>query len=202
MHVGLHVSLMCSSRQAISPIDLYDNTDQVVNVRINQPLLCVLFSHERVVHKDVTLEVKAVFMFPLWITSIAVQPGTGATQVWDTPGVKLLFKRHVNDEENHETGSLTWTWRWESSASHHRSHATWWHRDRSHSSVCHRGCRVEKGREEARSLPAQETTFMFYRGRGSLSIRFSDASHLSWFWARGTFILVLSSRDRSMKADS
>lgn len=31
---------------------------------------------------------------------------------------------------------------------------------------------------------------------------FSDPSHLSWFRARGTFILVLSSRDRSIKADS
>lgn len=45
------------------------------------------------------------------------------------------------------TVSLTWTWRWESSASHRTSHATLWHKDRSHSSVCHLGWRVEDRRE-------------------------------------------------------
>lgn len=61
-------------RWIISPINLYDNMDQVINVRINQPLFCVLFSHESIVDINVTLKVKAVLMFLLWIASIAVQP--------------------------------------------------------------------------------------------------------------------------------
>lgn len=48
--------------------------DQVINVRINQPFFCVLLFHEGIIHIDVALKVKAVFMYLFWITSIAVQP--------------------------------------------------------------------------------------------------------------------------------
>lgn len=66
-----------------SPIHLDDNLGQVINVTINQPLVCFLVSHEGVVYINVTLKVKTVVMFLVWVTSIAVQPETSANDCND-----------------------------------------------------------------------------------------------------------------------
>ena len=55
--------------------------DQVFNIRINQPLSCLFFSHEGIVYINVTLKVKTVLMFLVWVASIAVQPETKKTTV-------------------------------------------------------------------------------------------------------------------------
>lgn len=75
----------------ISPVNLYDYMDQVIYIRINHPLLRVLFSHEGIVHINVTLKVKTVLMFLLWITSIAVQPETTDAVTTLQKPLSLLF---------------------------------------------------------------------------------------------------------------
>lgn len=65
--------------------------DQVINVRINQPLFCVLFSHEGIVNINVTLKVKTVLVFLLWIASIAVQPETATNDYSNTAKYSKYF---------------------------------------------------------------------------------------------------------------
>lgn len=69
-----------AGRQTVTdlPVNLYDNLDQSINVIINQPLSLLLFSHEGIIHVNVTLKVKTVLMLLIWITSVTIQPETKA----------------------------------------------------------------------------------------------------------------------------
>lgn len=69
-----------AGRQTVTdlPVNLYDNLDQSINVFINQPLSPFLFSHEGIIHVNVTLKVKTVLMLLICITSITIQPETKA----------------------------------------------------------------------------------------------------------------------------
>lgn len=60
------------------PVNLYDDLDQSINVIINQPLPPFLFSHEGIIHVNVTLKVETVLMLLIWITSVTIQPETKA----------------------------------------------------------------------------------------------------------------------------
>lgn len=69
-----------ADRQTVTdlPVNLYDDLDQSINVFINQPLSPLLFSHEGIVHVNVTLKVKTVLMLLIRIASVTVQPETKA----------------------------------------------------------------------------------------------------------------------------
>lgn len=69
-----------AGRQTVAdlPVNLYDNLDQSIDVIINQPLSAFLFSHEGIIHINVTLKVKTVRMWLIWITSVTIQPETKA----------------------------------------------------------------------------------------------------------------------------
>ena len=63
------------------PVDFDDNLGQDVDVFVHKslagPLLCV----EGVVHEDVGLKVKNVFVLFFWIPTVTIQPGT-KTEEW------------------------------------------------------------------------------------------------------------------------
>lgn len=55
------------------PVHLHDNIYKVINICIDKILLCVLFFHKGVVYINMTLKVKTIFVFFLWISSVSVQ---------------------------------------------------------------------------------------------------------------------------------
>lgn len=54
------------------PVNLYDHLDQIIYISVNQPFPTFLFSHEGIIHVNVTLKVKAVVMLLIWIASITI----------------------------------------------------------------------------------------------------------------------------------
>ncbi len=71
-------------RYVNSPVHFCNNADQVINVRISQPLSCLIFRHEGIIYIDVTIKVKTVLMLLVWIASIAVQPETATNNCYNT----------------------------------------------------------------------------------------------------------------------